>query len=39
MNNKTKFIKNAKTIIESIKINSKIAKIAQKSTKEIYKGE
>lgn len=39
MSNKTKFIKNAKIIIENIKINSKIAKIALKQTKEIYKGE
>ena len=39
MSNKTKFIKNAKIIIENIKINSKIAKIALKPAKEIYKGE
>lgn len=37
MNNKVIFIKNAKSIIENIKINSKIAKITQKPIKETYK--
>lgn len=39
MNNKTIYIKNAKEVVDNIKNNLIIAKIANKNTKEYYKGD